>query len=198
MAPTRRRPRPCSPRLDTSPCQVPKRSCWQARDRLGNEIARLLSAEGCRVRLASRRLARAEEVCRAIGERGGAKAELQAVETATPEQTASALAGATLVFAAGAAGVELLTAQQRAVAGDLQVAIDLNAVPPLGIGGIEATDCGEDREGVIGYGALGVGALKMKIHKSAIRSLFESNQRILDAEEIFEQGKSLLEPPGQG
>jgi hypothetical protein len=68
----------------------------------------------------------------------------------------------------------------------LKVAIDLNAVPPLGIEGIEAADRGTERDGVKGWGALGVGAAKMKIHKRAIRELFTSNDKVLDAEEVLE------------
>jgi hypothetical protein len=67
----------------------------------------------------------------------------------------------------------------------LRVAIDLNAVPPLGIEGVEATDKGQERDGLLGYGALGVGATKMKIHKAAIARLFESNDQVLDAEEVY-------------
>jgi methylenetetrahydrofolate/methylenetetrahydromethanopterin dehydrogenase (NADP+) len=75
--------------------------------------------------------------------------------------------------------------------GRLKVAIDLNAVPPLGIEGIEATDKGTDHGGVICYGALGVGATKMKIHKAAIAKLFESNEHVLDAEEVFAIAQTL-------
>ena len=32
---------------------------------------------------------------------------------------------------------------------------------------------------------------KMKIHKAAIASLFESNEQVLDAEEIYSIGESL-------
>jgi hypothetical protein len=35
------------------------------------------------------------------------------------------------------------------------------------------------------YGAIGIGEMKMKIHKAAIARLFESNDQILDAEEIY-------------
>ena len=45
--------------------------------------------------------------------------------------------------------------------------IDLNAVPPLGIEGVEADRQGADRDGVRAWGALGVGGTKMKIHKKA-------------------------------
>jgi hypothetical protein len=67
----------------------------------------------------------------------------------------------------------------------LRVAIDLNAVPPAGIEGVEANDSAAVRDGALCYGALSIGAVKMKIHKAAIRRLFESNDQILDAEEIY-------------
>jgi hypothetical protein len=66
------------------------------------------------------------------------------------------------------------------------VAIDLNAVPPLGIEGVEVSDKGVERDGVICYGAIGVGDTKMKVHKAAIVKLFESNKHVLDAEEVYE------------
>ncbi len=71
------------------------------------------------------------------------------------------------------------------------VAIDLNAVPPAGLAGIEVTDKAVDRNGVACYGAIGVGGTKMKIHKAAIGRLFASNDQILDAEQLYEIGQSL-------
>ncbi len=52
---------------------------------------------------------------------------------------------------------------------------------------------------MVTYGALGVGGTKMKIHKAALRRLFESNDQILDAETIFEIGQQLIAsaPPRQ-
>ena len=67
----------------------------------------------------------------------------------------------------------------------------MNAVPPLGVQGIEVTDDGVDRNGVLAFGALGVGRLKMKIHKACIARLFESNDLVLDAETIAELANSL-------
>ena len=72
-----------------------------------------------------------------------------------------------------------------------KVVIDLNAVPPLGIEGIEATDKNAERNHVRAWGALGVGGTKMKIHKKAIQELFTSNDKILDAESVLELGRSL-------
>ena len=95
------------------------------------------------------------------------------------------------MIAAGAEGIELLPAKVRASATGLRVAIDLNAVPPLGIEGIEVHDRAKTDGETICYGAIGVGGTKMKIHKAAIESLFASNDRLLDAEAIFALGREL-------
>jgi methylenetetrahydrofolate/methylenetetrahydromethanopterin dehydrogenase (NADP+) len=67
----------------------------------------------------------------------------------------------------------------------------LNAVPPAGIEGVEPTDKNIERGRVHCWGALGVGGTKMKIHKKAIQELFTSNDRIFDAEQVLELGRSL-------
>ena len=71
------------------------------------------------------------------------------------------------------------------------MAIDLNAVPPLGIEGVEVTDKAAERDGVFCYGAIGVGATKMKLHKAAIGRLFHGNDEVFDAEEVYALGPTL-------
>ena len=71
------------------------------------------------------------------------------------------------------------------------MAIDLNAVPPTGLEGVEITDKAAENDGVICYGAIGIGGTKMKIHKAAIDQLFLSNDQVLDAEQIYALGKSI-------
>ena len=105
----------------------------------------------------------------------------------------TSLNGAQIVIAAGPPGVRLLPEQVRRDARSLQVAVDLNAVPPLGIEGVESSDRGQSRDGLIAYGAIGVGGLKMKVHKRAIQRLFETNDAILDAEEVFELATKLAD-----
>ena len=101
------------------------------------------------------------------------------------------MAGVQLIISSGAAGVELLAeAKLRSLSG-LKVAIDLNAVPPAGLGGIDVMDKGVTRNGVICYGAIGVGGTKMKIHSAALKQLFEANDKVLDTNAIYEIGKSL-------
>ncbi len=85
----------------------------------------------------------------------------------------------------------LLPKSARAECPTLRVAVDLNAVPPLGIEGVEVTDKAAQRDGVVCYGAVGVGDTKMKIHKAAIARLFERNDQVLDAEQIYALGQTL-------
>ena len=80
----------------------------------------------------------------------------------------------------------LLPKSVRPACDALKVAIDLNAVPPLGIEGVGVADAGVEHYGVICYGAIGVGGTKMKLHRAAVARLFESNDLVLDAEEVFE------------
>jgi hypothetical protein len=111
--------------------------------------------------------------------------------TGTADDLARGLASAQVVVSAGASGVTLLPLAVRQSLPDLKVAIDLNAVPPLGIEGVGSNDKNADRDGARAWGALGVGGTKMKIHKKAIQELFTAPDKVLDAEEVFEIGRSL-------
>jgi NAD(P)-dependent dehydrogenase (short-subunit alcohol dehydrogenase family) len=101
------------------------------------------------------------------------------------------IAEASLIVSCGAAGVELLDQSLLSLAVQAKVAIDLNAVPPAGIFGIAATDKAVERDGRIDYGAIGVGGLKMKIHRAAIHELFQRNDQILNVDQIYRIGQQL-------
>jgi methylenetetrahydrofolate/methylenetetrahydromethanopterin dehydrogenase (NADP+) len=113
------------------------------------------------------------------------------VTMAAASGAASALEGAEMLLSAGAGGVCLVPREAWMGRAGLKVAADVNAVPPLGVDGIEVTDNAVDRGGVTTFGALGVGSLKMKIHKACIARLFEKNDHVLDAETIAEIAKEL-------
>lgn len=151
---------------------------------VGQRAAALLVKHGARVGLASRTVDRAQVAVNNVQERYP-QAQVTAIATPTPEAVRQALAGRQLVIAAGAAGIQLLPLSAREGMTDLKVAIDLNATPPLGIEGIEPHEAGVEKNGVTCYGALGVGGLKMKIHKAAVARLFESNNQVLDVEEVY-------------
>jgi hypothetical protein len=151
---------------------------------VGQRVALLLARQGAHVRIGSRQRERAAAVCERIRQTVH-DAQAEPVSTASSDDLKN-VADRTLVVTAGAAGVVLLPKKIRQGMKSLRVVVDLNAVPPLGIEGIEVMDKGVQRDGIFCYGAIGVGDTKMKVHKAAIAKLFESNDQVLDVEKIYE------------
>jgi hypothetical protein len=151
---------------------------------VGQRVALLLAKRGAEVRLASRLLDRAAKVVADVQAKAPG-ARLAPAAVVAPDDLVAALDGRNVVFAAGAAGVVLLPKSARIACRTLRVVVDLNAVPPLGVEGVEPHDKGAERDGAAVYGALGVGDLKMKVHRAAVAKLFERNDLVLDAEEVY-------------
>ncbi len=152
---------------------------------VGQRVARLLAKHGGHVRIGSREIARAEAVAAKI-RADIPHAKVQAVSVASSADAPKALDGRELVVAAGAPGAVLLPKKVRDTAKELRLMIDLNGVPPVGIEGVDLMDAGTVRDGIVSYGALGVGAAKMKIHRAAIAALFTRNDAAMDIEEIYD------------
>jgi hypothetical protein len=70
--------------------------------------------------------------------------------------------------------------------------VDLNAVPPLGIEGVDVNDSGAKRNRVVVFGAFGVGNFKTKLHKACVARLFTRNDLVLDAEAIADIARELI------
>lgn len=157
---------------------------------VGRRVAQLLCSEGAQVTLTSRDPERAAAACEDI--RGQLpSAQLTPQAAGTRAQTQHAVAGANIVVGCGAAGVELIAAETLAGLDTLAAAIDLNAVPPSGLGGIAATDKAKPLGSGVGYGAIGVGGLKMKTHRAAIEQLFTTHDLVLDAWEIYQIARQI-------
>lgn len=156
---------------------------------VGLRAAGLLGKAGVSVTLTSRK-AIAPAIVDGLRQRfGGQIAHAVMTDGA---QAAAVLEEATMLLNTGPAGVNLVPKMAWAGRKGLRAAADLNAVPPLGIEGIEVTDNAAEREGVTVFGALGVGGLKMKIHKACIARLFERNDLVLDAETIADVASDLM------
>ena len=156
---------------------------------VGMRAAGLLAKAGADVVVTSRRQEGGAGVAAAIEQRFRAK--VRPMTMADGSHAAAVLEGAELLLNAGGAGISLVPHAAWAGRAGLRAAADVNAVPPPGIEGIEVTDNGADRHGVTVFGALGVGNLKMKIHKACIARLFERNDLVLDAETIADIATSL-------
>jgi methylenetetrahydrofolate/methylenetetrahydromethanopterin dehydrogenase (NADP+) len=148
---------------------------------VGQRAALLLAGQGGHVRVGSRSVYKAEAVCQSIQN----KIHNAQVEPIAGADVAAALDDVQVVIAAGAAGVQFLKKDRWESSTSLRVAIDLNAVPPVGLDGIDVMGKAVMHGQIATYGAIGVGGSKMKLHKRAIQRLFEQNDLVLDTAEIY-------------
>lgn len=156
---------------------------------VGQRAAAMLAQEGATVSITARKMERAVQACSNMKERFGV--ELTPVEAYDNQERALAIESANIVIAAGAAGVPLLELEHWQHNENIELMLDANATPPLGIGGTDMADKGVDRHGKIIWGAIGFGALKLALHRACIAKLFESNQQVFDAEAIFALAKQM-------
>lgn len=157
---------------------------------VGQRTAQILASQGAIVRVASRSLQRADAVAATIRHRvPGAKVTPC---DSSDDGLAAAVDGINLLISAGAAGVQFLKAEEWQQIETLKVAVDLNAVAPLGLEGIEVSDRAVEHNGIVCYGALGVGGLKMKIHRAAIEKLFTGSDFVLDTSAIYGLSQEIL------
>jgi len=157
---------------------------------VGRRVAVMLAGEGARVALTSRQMVRAVQACKDVRERFNV--EIEPVEAFDNDARGKAIEGAQVVFAAGAAGVQLLNAQHWQDNSTIEIMADANATPPLGIEGTDMMDKGKERNNKIIWGAIGFGTLKLALHRACIGKLFERNDQVFDAEQIFALAKSMV------
>ncbi|AHJ64411.1 NADP-dependent methylenetetrahydromethanopterin/methylenetetrahydrofolate dehydrogenase [Granulibacter bethesdensis] len=160
---------------------------------VGMRAAGLMALEGADVTITGRQKDRTEKAAAAISKRFGV--EVKAVEAADAAAREAVIQGQQVVYAAGAIGFELLSEEAWKKTSSVELLADVNAQPPLGIGGVGVMDKGKEYEGgagtVKGFGALGIGGLKLKLHRACIAQLFEKDDQVLDAEGIYALAKEM-------
>ncbi|HWX27290.1 MAG TPA: NADP-dependent methylenetetrahydromethanopterin/methylenetetrahydrofolate dehydrogenase [Steroidobacteraceae bacterium] len=160
---------------------------------VGQRAAVLLAREGVQVAIAGRRREVVQAACDSIHARFGIVVE--AIEAPSGAERGAAIEGAQIVLATGAAGIPLLDEKQWQSSAALELLADANASPPAGIEGVGQSDRGVSKHGKILFGALGFGALKLALHRACVARLFEQNDLLLDAEEIYAVAKTMLVEP---
>jgi hypothetical protein len=157
---------------------------------VGQRAAALLASEGAAVAITGRKLEAVQVACNAVKVRFGAA--VRAIAAATVAERGAAVEGANIVLATGAAGITLLEAGQWQENPTLELVADANASPPAGIEGISMGDRGTESHGKTVFGPLGFGALKLALHRACIGRLFEQNDLVLDAEQIYALAKTMV------
>jgi len=157
---------------------------------VGQRAAGLLAKDGADVTITSRKPEQGEKARQFISARFNV--HVDAVTMNDPSGLPELLRDVDVLLNSGPAGVQMVPNDAWTAARSLKIAVDLNAVPPLGIEGIEVNDSGIKRGNVVVFGAFGVGNFKTKLHKACVARLFTRNDLVLDAEAIAEIARELV------
>jgi NAD(P)-dependent dehydrogenase (short-subunit alcohol dehydrogenase family) len=156
---------------------------------VGARAAAMLALEGADVTITGRNAEKTEAAAAAIGKRFGVTIKALAAPDAASRH--AAVREAQILVSAGAAGHQLADASAWQESPAIRCVADLNPEPPLGLGGIGVSDKAKEYAGKIAFGALGIGGLKLKLHRACIGRLFTAHDQILDAEAILAIAKEM-------
>jgi hypothetical protein len=152
---------------------------------VGQRSALYLLKEGAaKVTMTSRSIERSKTICKQM--KTTYNVDLIPGESRSDEEVKKLLSDAHVALAAGPAGVCVVSESALEGNTSLEVIADVNAVPPLGVAGMEVMDNGVEKNGIRHYGAIAIGNFKMKVHRGAIASLFEANDSFLDETTIYD------------
>ncbi|MHA7685204.1 NAD(P)-dependent methylenetetrahydromethanopterin dehydrogenase [Cupriavidus sp. PET2-C1] len=146
---------------------------------VGRVAGALASQLGARVWLSNRTDdTQATRISRETNERFSAQTEGILIRSA--DMLRAALAEAEVVFATASAGVQVVSEANRAAAGKLLVAADVNAVPPAGIAGVDAMDDGKPIAAgqAVGVGALAIGNIKYQVQHRLFLAMREATNPV--------------------
>jgi methylene-tetrahydromethanopterin dehydrogenase len=120
-------------------------------------------------------------------------ADIAAADGSTPAKKATILEATQIALCAAKAGMRVLDAGQMAGAANLLVAADVNAVPPLGIEGLDlhANGAPLGPHGALGVGPLAIGNVKYQTESGLFKQMTESKTPLrLDFRQAFELART--------
>ncbi len=159
---------------------------------VGQTAARIYASEKANVTITSRTMAKGQAVADKINKEVGAQL-VKVVEVTKPEQTGEAVKNAEIILAAGAGGIQLLSAADLKAAKKCKIVADINAIKPVGVEGLESNDDGKELgTSLFGIGALAIGKLKIKIETDMIKRATEAPQGLFDYSIAYDIGKTQI------
>jgi hypothetical protein len=158
---------------------------------VGQIAAKLYASEKANVTITSRSMAKGQAVAAKINNEVNAE-RVKVVEVTTSEQTGKAIKNAEIILAAGAGGIQLLSADELKKHGTgCKIVADVNAIKPVGVEGLGSTEEGKELlPGVYGIGALSIGRLKIKVETEMIKRATMEPQGLFDYSIAYEIGKT--------
>jgi methylene-tetrahydromethanopterin dehydrogenase len=165
---------------------------------VGQIAAVLLAKLGCSVIIASLNPKRvdgkehAEDIARILAKDYGVK--VQGVFAPTSVEKIEILKKADVVLCAGTRGIRVIEKELLKEVKHMKVLVDINAIPPFGVDGIELKDDMREIEtGIFGIGALTVGDLKHKLEKEILREARSNGKEIYNYSLALQLARKLLQ-----
>jgi methylene-tetrahydromethanopterin dehydrogenase len=119
---------------------------------------------------------------------------VSAADASTPDKIAALLQKSDVALCAGRAGVQILSEADIKSADNLLIAADVNAVPPAGVGGLDAQNKGDPIGGtkVRGIGAFAIGNVKYQTESGLFKRMVEAKEALaLDFRDAFRLAREL-------
>lgn len=147
---------------------------------VGSTAAVLTANAGANVKIMGRQKDKSQRVAELCNSEYGKG--LTSIQGEANDMTDDLIQTADVVFAAAAAGVQVISEEQVKTAGSLKVAADVNAVPPSGIAGLDLMgDCKPvegSGSGAVGIGALAIGNVKYQTQHKLLQEMRNSDKSI--------------------
>ncbi|MEM3587423.1 MAG: NAD(P)-dependent methylenetetrahydromethanopterin dehydrogenase, partial [Candidatus Jordarchaeaceae archaeon] len=120
--------------------------------------------------------------------------EIEGVFAPNKEQIMEIVQEADMVFSVAKAGIQLLSKGDVEKLKPKKLLLDVNAVPPLGIEGVDRNDDKKElRPGIYGIGSLAIGALKRQVEENLLKKAKEvKGKAVFDHLAAFETTRELL------
>ena len=152
----------------------------------------IAAMEGAKVKLVAHRgVERVVKSAAVSKERFGV--DLEPAPGETEEQKIGIISDAQVIFVAAAAGVRVITAENKQQAKDLLVIADVNAVPPPGVEGMELFMDGAPLPGcdALGVGPLAIGDVKYKTEAGLFKRMIASPEPVhFDFRDAFQLART--------
>lgn len=165
---------------------------------VGQIAAVLLAKLGCNVMIASINPGRAdgkeyaENISKQIANKYGVK--VQGVFAPSANEKLEILKKADIILCAGTRGTRVIEKDLLKEVKHMKVVVDINAIPPFGVEGIELKDdMREIMPGIFAIGALTVGDLKHKLEKEILREARNNGKEVYDYNLALEIARKILQ-----
>jgi threonine dehydrogenase-like Zn-dependent dehydrogenase len=160
---------------------------------VGQTAAMLYALDEAKVTIISRSLLKAESIAARINQEIGGEV-VGGGEAQTSEQVGKLIEGADVILSTGAAKIQLLSLDVlRKYGTKCSVVADVNAIPPLGIEGLEPDAEQKITDRTVGVGGLVIGRIKNKVEAELIRQVAREPKGVFDYRMAYEIAKIITQ-----